>query len=60
LRDIKRLLSRRPEDREQRAIYQGAAEPAPDLLERPKSLVWHERARQLWPLRHRGYGFDGG
>ncbi|WP_133510563.1 NACHT domain-containing protein [Candidatus Thiosymbion oneisti] len=59
LRDIKLLLSPRPEARQRRAPYQGAAEPDPDLLERPESLVWHERARQLWLLRNRSYRFEG-
>jgi len=58
LRDIKLLLSRKPESREKRAPYREAAESDPDLLKKPESLVWHERARQLWLLRNRGYLFD--
>lgn len=59
LRDIKLLLSHKPEDREKRAPYREAVESDPDRLERPQSLVWHDRARQLWLLRNRGYVFDG-
>jgi len=59
LRDIKLLLSRKPKSREKRAPYREDAELEHDLLERPESLVWHERARQLWLLRNRSYQFDG-
>lgn len=30
-------------------------EQSSNLLERPESLTWHERARQLWILKHRSY-----
>lgn len=59
LRDIALLLSRKPENREKLAPHREDIESDPDRLEKPQSLVWHERARQLWLLRNRGYVFEG-
>jgi len=57
--DIARLLSRKSEVRKQLEPYQETTDSQPKILERPESLIWHERARQLWQLRNRGYRFDG-
>lgn len=41
--------------REQLTPYLEQYEQSSNLLERPESLTWHERARQLWILKHRSY-----
>jgi hypothetical protein len=58
LRDVALLLSRDTESRKKRAVYQGDAESQTTVLEKPDSLAWHERARQLWLLRNRAYRFE--
>ncbi len=58
LRDIALLLSINREKREKLSPYQEDTEEHRTVLEKPESLTWYERARQLWLLRNRSYLFD--
>ena len=58
LQDIALLLSFNQENRKKLAPYQEDAEQLDTILEKPESLTWHERARQLWVLHNRSYLFD--
>jgi hypothetical protein len=58
LRDIALLLSFKREIREKLVPYIEDAEQSDSVLEKPESLAWHVRARQLWLLHNRSYLFD--
>ncbi|MCP4701341.1 MAG: hypothetical protein GY862_31475, partial [Gammaproteobacteria bacterium] len=58
LRDIALLLSLKRENREKLAPYREDADQYRSILEKPETLAWHERVRQLWLLRNRGYLFE--
>ena len=58
LRDVILLLNPDPENRKRLTPYRQAVEQQGRVLEKPESLTWHERARQLWLLRHRSYLFE--
>lgn len=60
LRDIVLLLNPKPQSRKKLAPHRGDEEQAASVLEKPESLTWHQRARQLWLLRNRSYVFDPG
>ena len=42
---------------EKLALYQEELSPQNAILDKPETLAWHERARQLWVLRNRTYLF---
>jgi len=54
LKDIALLFARDPKLQ----IYQADPETTTPILERPETLAWHQRARQLWTLKHRSYQFE--
>jgi hypothetical protein len=59
LRDMRLLLERTPDAKEKRKPYSAEADQYNTLLDRPETLTWHERAKQLWCLRNRSYLFEG-
>ncbi|MBO0613486.1 hypothetical protein J1836_11240 [Thiothrix fructosivorans] len=59
LRDIRLFLERTPDAKEKRKPYSAEADQYNTLLDRPETLTWHERAKQLWCLRNRSYLFGG-
>lgn len=57
LRDIRLLLDTTPDAKEKLKPYYAEADKHNTLLDRPETLTWHERAKQLWCLRNRSYLF---
>ena len=58
LRDVALMLNVRKTRRERLQPYLSRLNHEDSALQRPEMLTWHERARQLWLLRHRNYLFQ--